>query len=570
MAEQVWHRHYDPGVPAHIDYLPLTLPQALARSAAEHPRAPALSFFSTTLSYAQLADEVQRCAGALAQRGVGRGTRVAIHMPNLPQLVIAYYAALALGGQVVMTNPLYTDDEIEHQWTDAGCTVAVVADFVWAGERIPKLRKKLPVRHWLVASIPEYLPWPLRWLARRKLARAKSPRVADLSGITGTTVFRAALAASAPRPLPAAGSTEGPALDDLAVVQYTGGTTGRSRGALLSHRNLSCNVQQLDAWLGTLTHGRECFLAALPYFHVFGMTVCMNHPVWTASHIVVLPDPRDTAAIVNAIAKQRVSVLALVPAMFHAINTHPGVEQMDLRSVKGCFSGSAPLALPVLERFEQLTGGRIFEGYGLTETSPVTHVNPLRGQRKLGSIGVPVSDTEARIVSLSDGVSDVPVGSEGELLLRGPQVMQGYWQAPAETAAALRDGWLVTGDLAVRDEDGYFRIVGRKKELILTGGYNVYPDEVDRVLAAHPAVQESATIGVPDERLGETVKSFVVLKPGATATPEQLIAHCREHLAAYKSPRALVLRSSLPRSSVLKVLRRQLLQEELEQRKSQS
>jgi long-chain acyl-CoA synthetase len=337
---------------------------------------------------------------------------------------------------------------------------------------------------------------------------------------------------------------------------------------MLTHRNLSANVQQVSAWTDVDVGAHEVFLAAPPLFHVLGLTACMHHPLWVGATIVLLPDPRDIAAMVRAIETERVTRLVLVPAMFHAINTFPGIAERDLSSVTSCFSGSAPLSDDTLRRFEELTGGRILEGYGLTETSPVTHVNPARGERRVGSIGLPLPDTDARIVDAADDERECATDEAGELLLRGPQVMAGYWNAPAETASALADGWLHTGDLATRDAQGYFRIVGRKKELIISGGYNVYPDEVDRVLLQHPEVLEAASIGVPDERVGERVKAFVVRRPGATLTEADLTAFCRAHLAAFKVPREIEWRESLPRSSVLKVLRRVLSQEELERRKT--
>jgi len=560
MDEREWHRHYAPGVPRTLDYGTLTVPGALRRSATEHPEAVAIVFGPGRIRYAELLDQVERFAGGLAALGVGPGERVAIQMPNLPQVVVAYYAVLSLGAQVVMTNPLYSDDEIEHQWNDAGCRVAIVADFL-AVDRLQRMGDRLGVQHWVMTSLVDSLGWLARTVGRRKLARRDPPMTVPIPKRPDVIAWRDLLARSPRLPM-----ERQPDFDEVAVVQYTGGTTGRSKGAMLTHRNLACNVQQLDAWFNNLEDGEEVFLAALPYFHVFGMTVCMNHPVWRAGRIVVLPDPRDTAAMVNAIAKHRVSVLALVPAMFHAINNHPGIDGVDITSVKGVFSGSAPLGVETLQRFEQLTGGRILEGFGLTETSPVTHVNPIEGLRKIGSIGIPVPDTDARVVDPEDGTPDMPVDEPGELIIRGPQVMAGYWNGEAETAVTLRDGWLYTGDLATRDEDGFFRIVGRKKDMIVTGGYNVFPDEVDETLARHPDVLEAATIGVPEERMGELVKSFVVRRPGAGVDEKALIEFCREHLARYKAPREIDFRDELPRSSVLKVLRRELLAEELERR----
>lgn len=289
----------------------------------------------------------------------------------------------------------------------------------------------------------------------------------------------------------------------------------------------------------------------------------MLTPVYMGGHIVLIPNPRDVGAMIKNILKHRVTLVPAVPAMYNAINEYPGVDKLDLSSIKVCNSGSAPLPVEMLQRFEDLTGAKITEGFGLTETSPLTHCNPVYGTRKKGSVGVPVSDTDAKLVDILDGVTEVPIGVEGELLIRGPQVMKGYWKRPEATDEMIKDGWLYTGDLATMDEDGYFRIVGRKKDMILCGGYNVYPDEVDRALMAHPDVLESATIGLPDKRRGETVKSFIVLKPGAKVTAEDLVAYCRERLAAYKIPRSVEFRDSLPKSTVLKILRRELRHEEM-------
>jgi long-chain acyl-CoA synthetase len=308
-------------------------------------------------------------------------------------------------------------------------------------------------------------------------------------------------------------------------------------------------------------------LSALPIFHVFGMTVCMNLPVYIAGRMVLVPNPRDVPMLVKEIERRRVTIAPLVPALFNAINQFPHVQRRDLSSVKVCVSGSAPLSVDVQQRFEALTGGKICEGFGLTETSPITHINPLQGLRKIGTIGVPIGGTDCRIVDMESGTRDLPPGEAGELLIQGPQVMRGYWNKPEETANAIRDGWLYTGDLAVMDQDGYFKIVGRKKEMIDVSGYKVYPDEVDRVLMSHPAVLEAATIGVPDPKRGETVKSFVVLRPGMRATAEEMVAHCRENLAPYKVPKEIEFRSELPKSAALKILRRELQDEEVRKRK---
>ena len=557
MEPRIWHRSYDGGVPPDIEFEEIPLPRVLERSARTHGDAPAVIFLNCRVTYRQLKEEVDRFATALAGLGVTRDTRVAIQLPNLPQTVIAYYATLSLGAQAVMTNPLYVEREITHQWNDAGCAVAVVADFLFEG-RLRGIRHELPVKRYIIASIPDYLRFPLNLLAPIKLGKTRPPSIAKVEPDEGIRFMKTLIRTTSPDPPKVA-----LAMDDLALLQYTGGTTGLSKGAMLTHRNLSYNAQQVGAWFTDATPGREVCLAALPYFHVFGMTVSMNYPVLVAAAMVLMPNPRDISQMAKAIATHRVTMFPGVPAMFNAINNFPGVDTLDLSSVTSCFSGSAPLPNDVLERFERLTGSKIVEGFGLTETSPVTHTNPLKGTRKIGSIGVPVPGTDARVVDLANGVTEVPTGTEGELIIKGPQVMKGYWNKPDATRDMIRDGWLYTGDIAIVDPDGYFFIVGRQKDMILAGGYNIYPDEVDRVLMGHPAVLEAATIGLPDQKRGETVKSFVVLKTGHAATTEELIEYCRKELAAYKIPRQIEFRAELPKSTVLKILRRELRDEEL-------
>ena len=557
ISPQRWHRFYDPGVPPSVALEPLTIPQFLERAAADYPDAPAVIFLNRRLTYRELTDHVQRFATALARLGVAKDSRVAIQLPNLPQTIISYYATLSLGAQVVLTNPLYTPRELEHQWADAGCRVAVVLDALYAS-RIRPVRDKLPIEHYVIASIPEYLRFPMNVLARLKLSRSDPPRVAKVAPEPGVHFFRKMVRETAPEP-----PRTPPTPNDIAVLQYTGGTTGVSKGAMLTHANLAANLQQTGAWFTGTKRGQEVMLTALPLFHSFGMTASMNFPISLAAAMVVIPDPRDLKAIVQSIVRHRVTLLPAVPAIFNGILNYPNIERLDLRSVQRCFSGSAPLAEEILKRFEALTGSRIVEGFGLSEASPVTHMNPLYGTRKTGSIGIPIPGTDSKTVSVDDGVTETPRGEPGELAIRGPQIMSGYWNMPAETAHALRDGWLYTGDLAVIDEDGYHRIVGRKKEMIVVSGYKVFPDEVDGVLMSHPAIFEAATVGLPDPKRGERVKSFVVLKPGQAATAQQLLAFCRENLAAYKVPRAIEIRSELPKSGVLKILRRKLVEEEL-------
>jgi len=556
MEPRAWHAAYDPGVPPEIDFARTTLPDHLRDSATRFGNRPAIRYQNRSMTYRELDREVDRLVAGLAALGVAKGDRVAIHLPNLPQTVISFYATLRLGAVAVMTSPLYVERELEHQWNDAGCRVAITTDFLYA-RRIAPSRGRLPVEHVVVATIAEYMRFPLKQFAPLRLRFRNPPLCARVKRADDVHLFRDLIASAPEGPTATAVGVE-----DLAALQYTGGTTGLSKGAMLTHANLSYQAQQLRAVLPDLEPGKEVFLGALPFFHVFGLSVAMSLPVHIAAEMVLLPNPRDIPAVIDAINDHRVTIFPIVPAMVNSINESPRIGRLRVGSLKMCVSGSAPLPEPTLRAFEARTRGRILEGYGLTEASPVTHVNPSRGDRKIGTIGLPIPSTDCRVISLEDG-SVLPAGGEGELLVRGPQVMRGYWNRPDETADALQDGWLHTGDLASEDEDGYFRIVGRKKELIIAGGYNIYPDEIDEVLVSHPCILEAATIGVPDVRRGETVKSFVVFRPGQSATQEEIVAFCRERLAAYKVPRSIEVREELPKSSVLKVQRRKLLEEEL-------
>ena len=557
MTEAVWFAHYDAGVPHRIDYRRVTLPQILRDSVRDYGDRPAIAFLNRTMTYAELGEHVARFAAALSGLGVTKGTRVAIQLPNLPQTVIAFQAALAIGAEVVMTNPLYTLREIEHQWKDAGVEVAVVADFLW-DQTVRPNRSKLAPKSYVIASIPEYLRFPLNVLAPLKLKKESPPKIAKVKPEPGVHLFKQLLQSASPL-----SSFPEVAFEDVAVLQYTGGTTGLSKGAMLTHANLSSNVQQIDAWFLGCERGHEVLLTALPLFHVFGLTVCMSWGLYAGSKLVLLANPRDTKSLVSAVSKHRVTLFPAVPALFNSLNNYPGIDRMDVGCVKACFSGSAPIPLDVLNRFEELTGSVIVEGFGMSETSPVTHVNPLGGGRRLGTVGIPFPDTDAKIVDPEDDSKELPIGEPGELLVRGPQVMKGYWQRPEESEESLKGGWMHTGDLATMDADGFFTIVGRKKDMINVGGMKVFPDEVDEVLMAHPKILEAATIGVPHEKVGETVKSFVVVQPGETLSEDDVVAYAKQQLTDYKVPRFVEFMDELPKSTVLKVLRRELRDREL-------
>jgi long-chain acyl-CoA synthetase len=542
-----------------MSYPTFTLPRMLEHTAARTPGATALIFFGARIAYHQVQEHVERLAAGLQALGVGKGDRVALMLANCPQFVIGYFGALRAGGIVTPTSSMYTARELTHQWNDAGAKV-VIADRRF----YPVIRTALPqltsVRHIVLTGLRQYHPQNFRRLCD-SLNSPSPPR--DSTALSR----RARAAAQVPRPMLhewgevlSFARTPGPdglTQADVACLQYTGGTTGTSKGAMLTHGNLVINTCQVCRWVEADMAGTEVMVAALPLFHIFAMTCVMFSAVLSGGSMVILPRFELRAAL-NVIRKYRPTMFHGVPTMYVAFNGAPHVERYGFNSLRICISGGAPLPAEVRQKFEALTGGKLVEGYGLTETSPVTHINPPTGSPKVASIGLPLADTEARIVDLEAGAREMPVGEAGEIIIRGPQVMKGYWDQPEETALVLRDGWLYTGDVAKRDADGYFYIVDRKKDMIIAGGYNIYPREVEEVLFECPKVREAGVIGVPDPYRGETVKAFVVLHDGVTATAEEIVAFCRERLAAYKVPRIVVFRDSLPKSAVGKYLRREL------------
>jgi long-chain acyl-CoA synthetase len=550
-----WLKFYDEGVPHTLDYPPITVPEFLRQAAQGYPTQTATLFEGARLTYHQLETQVNRLAGQLHALGVRKGDRVAIMLPNCPQTIIAYYATLSLGAVTVLTNPLYVERELEHQWGESGVQTAFVLDLLWS--RVEPLRHRLPLQRIVVTGVQDYLPFPKNVLFPVQARRLGNWM--DVPEEDGIFRFKELVQDRGGAPAPPVEL----APDDLACLQYTGGTTGVPKGAMLTHRNLVASVVQIRSFLlqgHQQTQDRA--IAILPIFHVYGMNGVMNLGVHLAATLILLPR-LDIKKLVDTIRSQRPTFFLGVPSLYVAVNTYPGIDQVDLTSIKMCFSGGAPLPVDVIESFEARTGARIAEAYGMTEASSVTHVNPRRGLRKYGSVGVPIVGTDARIVDAESGVQELPPGQPGELLVKGPQVMTGYWNRPEETAQVLGDGWLRTGDIATMDEDGYFYIVDRKKDLILTAGFNVYPREVEEVLYQHPKVLEAAVVGLPDKVRGEKVTAYVVLKPGETATAQEIRAFCRERLAHYKEPRAVHFRDKLPKSMAGKVLRRVLLEEEL-------
>ncbi|HIP97060.1 MAG TPA: long-chain fatty acid--CoA ligase, partial [Anaerolineae bacterium] len=509
------------------------------------------------LTYRELNELVDKFTAGLQKLGVKKGDRVAIHLPNCPQFPISYYAILRAGGIVVPCNPMYVAREMEYQLNDSGAEVIITLSAFYP--LIKQIRDKTKLRRVIVAKIKTYFPGILKLLFTL-LKEKKSGHAVDIAGDANTYWFQDVLASAPDKPTPVDVSQ-----DDTAVLMYTGGTTGISKGAQLTHKNILVNAVQCKHWLKT-AETTEIILTTLPLFHSYGMTTCMNHGVYTASTLLLVPNPRDLKDVLETINKYHPTIYPGVPAMYVAINNDPGVlaGKYDVKSIRACVSGAAGLPVEVQRKFEEITGGKLVEGYGLSEASPVTHANPIFGENRVGTIGLPWPDTEAVIMDLDTGEKILPPGEVGELCIRGPQVMKGYWNMPTETANALRGGWLHTGDVAVMDEDGYFKIVDRKKDMILgAGGFNIYPREIEDVLYEHPKVKEVAAVGVPVGEKGERPKVYIVLKEGETATEEEIIQFCRENLAPYKVPKFVEFRDELPKTMVGKILRRVLLEEEL-------
>ena len=558
-----WFKTYPPDVPHTLEpYPPYSLFGMLEASARRHPQSPALAWFGRRIDYRRMLAETERCSAALAGLGVGKGDRVALVMPNCPQYVIAYYATVRLGAIVVGNNPLYTKLEMEHQLKDCGAKVVVVLDLLYSD--FADVFRGLGIEHVVVARLNDYMSFPKRQLAPllrfKKLQREQGKPWPPVPSGAPVLWWEAWMKAAGPVPV-------APEIDperDPAGFIYTGGTTGVSKGAMLSHRNLVANAMQAAAYLD-LGVAKEALLGSLPFFHSFGMLV-MNVAMVQAGKLIPIPNPRDLHIVLEEIDKEKPTFVPGVPRFFNAINESPLAKKYDLTSVTACVSGAAPLPTAVAERFAQITNGAILvEGYGLTEASPVTHANPLHGTRKPGAIGLPMPDTDCKIVDLENPEHVVGPGERGELCVRGPQVMLGYWNRPEETALTIRNGWLHTGDVAVMDEDGTFRIVDRLKEMVNVSGFNVYPNEVEDALYRHPKVSKVAVIGVPDAKTGEAVKAFVVLKEGEGATPEEIVTWARDPangLTAYRAPKQVEIRDSLPETMIGKVLRRILVEEE--------
>lgn len=546
--ERIWYKNYDYYVPESIRYPRIPLFENLELTCIKYEGSPATIFFDQKLTYGDLRDQVRRLSTALRGMGVKKGDRVAIMLPNSPQMIISYYAILEAGAIVVNISPLHVEREIEYELNDSGSETIIYLDLF--DSRIQAVRDITPLKRIIPTSITDYMETPV------------DPNVQK----DDKTVYLKELIAEASADV---AEVELDPEEDLAALQYTGGTTGLPKAVMLTHRNLLANAMQCSMWgREFMERGKDVYLCAIPFFHSYGQTVAMNNAIFNAGTMLLIPQ-FEINMILQAIQKYEPNLFPGVPTMYVAILNHPEAGAYGVNRIKLCNSGSAPLPIEVHKQFSQISGGIFAEGYGLSEASPVTHSNPILGMKKVGSVGIPLPDTDAKIVDVETGLEELGTDQPGELIVKGPQVMKGYWEKPEETTDTLRDGWLFTGDIGTMDEDGYFYIVDRKKDMIIAGGFNIYPREIDEVLYEHPKVQEAVAVGIPDAYRGETVKAFLVLKPGEEASEQEIIDFCRERLAAYKAPREVEFRAELPKTLVGKVLRRELREQEIAKRKEQ-
>lgn len=560
LATHPWLQLYEEGVPAHLAIPDRPLTSLLDNAARHYPNNTAIIYYGHKITYAQLSTLANRFASGLQKIGVKKGDRVAIALPNIPQFPLAFYGALRAGAVVVPTNPLYTERELSHQLNDSGATVIVMLDTFYPSVR--NIRTQTALEHVIVTSPADFLPPLLRSLypLSQRGVKVPEPKLSDkelksdptLHTVQNFLSIHKGSVAAFNLPVPVTG-------DDLAALQYTGGTTGLAKGAMLTHRNLLANAMQARYWTPKASDGTEISLCAAPFFHAYGLTVAMNLSICAAASMVLLPRFK-TKDVVKAIRRYKPTLFPGIPTMYIAIMREVGERSAQLQSIKYCISGAAPLPAKVQADFEKMTGATLVEGYGLSEASPVTHCNPLTDKRRNGSIGLPFPDVEAIIVNRETG-EQVPVGDLGEIMVKGPNIMKGYWQREDESKAIFSNGWMHTGDIGRMDEQGYFYVVERAKDVIIAGGFNIYPREVEEVLFQHPDIVEAAVAGVLDEYRGETVAAFIVLKPGVEPTEEtrqKIVAFCKQELASYKLPKVVEFRESLPKSIIGKVLRREL------------
>lgn len=554
MDNKPWLNQYPEEIPATLTYEEKPVHSYLTEAARLYSNKMAIHFMGKELTFQEIYESALKFANYLKKLGVEKGDRVAIMLPNGPQSVIGYFGVLYAGAIVVQTNPLYTERELEYQMDDSGAKVILTLDILFP--RVSKVKKNTQIEHIIVTAIKDYLPFPKN-LIYPFIQKKQTGLTVNVSHEGNHHLLKKILIETEAVPLNIDFDFE----NDLALLQYTGGTTGFPKGVMLTHKNLIANATMCDAWLYKAKKGEEIVLGLLPFFHVYGMTAVLLLSIMQGYKMVLLPK-FDAETTLKTIEKQRPTLFPGAPTIYIGLLNHPDIQKYDLSSINSCISGSAALPVEVQQKFEKVTGGKLVEGYGLSESSPVTHANFVWEEKRIkGSIGVPWPDTDAAIFSMEDG-TPLPYGEIGELAVKGPQVMKGYWNRPEETDQVLKNGWLYTGDLGYMDENGYFYIVDRKKDMIIAGGYNIYPREIEEVLYEHPDIQEAVVAGVPDPYRGETVKAYIVLKENATVTKEELNTFTRKYLAAYKVPRIYEFRKELPKTAVGKILRRSLIDEE--------
>jgi long-chain acyl-CoA synthetase len=550
MQEKLWHKSYADGVKKTIDYEKTTISEALTRSAKNFPDKIALNYMGKRISYRELNDLVNQFAKALKDMGINPGDKVGVCLPNIPQVIISDLAIFRVGGVVVQNNPLYTERELAYQLNDSDSKLVITLTLLVP--RMESLKSKTKLEKIIGCHINSYLPFPKKQL----FPFVKKDMYRKIVTTDDVLVFSDIICKYSPEPV-----EDKSDWDSVGAILYTGGTTGVSKGVMQSHSHLSSNAQQAVAWFPSLKPGEERLVGNFPVFHTAGFAAIQNFTIWQAWEDIMVPRPEPQINI-DIIKKYKPTFLPGVPTIFVGLLAEPAFRSLDLSSIKGFFSGAAPLAADTIKDLNDLTGAMMCEVYGSTEAGPFITITPWGGKVKPGTVGIPVADTDVKIVDIETGENELPQGEHGEILLKGPQIMMGYYKKPEETAKALKDGWFYTGDIGCFDEDGYLKITDRKKDMIIAGGYNIYPVEVDGILFDHPKILEACTIGVKDEYRGETVKAFVVAKQGETLTEEDVIKFCRKNLAAYKVPKIVEFIDELPKTAVGKVLRRKLKERE--------
>jgi long-chain acyl-CoA synthetase len=557
MEDRLWHKSYAPGVKKALDYEKITLSQALTRSAEKFPNHTALNYMGKKITYRELNELVNRFARALIDMGVKPEDKIAVCLPNIPQVIISNLAILRIGAVAVQNNPLYTERELEYQLNDSDSKLMITLTLLIP--RIQKIKPNTQINKIIGCHINTYLPFPKKQLfpfVKKDMYRKVEPT-------EDVRVFGDLIGNFSSDPVEDASQW-----DELAALLYTGGTTGVSKGVMLSHANLSCDAQQFAGWFPDINPGEERLMGNFPVFHIAGFAAIQNFITWQGWENIMVPRPEPKINI-ELIKKHNPTFLPGVPTIFVGLLAEPDFRKLDFSAMKGFFSGAAPLAADTIKDLNELTGAMMCEVYGSTETTAMVSITPWGGKIKPGTVGVPVADTDIKIVAVDDPDRELEIGQPGEVAIKGPQIMMGYYKKPEETAEVLKDGWFFTGDIGQFDDDGYLTIVDRKKDMIIAGGYNIYPVELDGVLMGHPKILEACTIGLPHEYRGETVKAFIVVKEGQELTEDEVAAYCKENLAAYKIPKLIEFIDELPKSAVGKILRRKLKDMEMEKIENQ-